>query len=104
FVGGRADRVIVVSIPDYGVTPFAKKMGRDAAATAKELDAFNAAAQEEAKKAGAKFVEITAAARAQAADPARPARGGLHPSGAMSGTWAAAALPEAVAALGAKKE
>jgi lysophospholipase L1-like esterase len=104
FAGGRADRVIVVSIPDYGVTPFAKKMGRDAATTAKELDAFNAAAQEEAKKAGARFVEITAASRVQAADPAMLAADGLHPSGAMYKTWAAAVLPEAVAALGTKKE
>jgi lysophospholipase L1-like esterase len=104
FAGGRADRVIVVSIPDYGVTPYAKKMGRDPATTATELDAFNAAAQEVAKKAGARYVEITAASRTQAADPTMLAADGLHPSGAMYRTWAEKALPEALAALGAKKE
>jgi|SRR5262245_47555102 len=103
FAGGKADRVIVVSIPDYGVTPFARGK-KDPATVAKELDQFNAVNREEAKKAGARYVEITAASRTQAADPAMLAADGLHPSGLMYRSWAAAALPEALAALGAKKE
>ena len=42
----RADRVLVLSIPDWGVTPFAFASGRDRQAIADELDAFNAAARE----------------------------------------------------------
>ncbi|MGH8078339.1 MAG: GDSL-type esterase/lipase family protein, partial [Lysobacter sp.] len=46
FTGGRADRVLVLSIPDWGVTPFAaaqfaQQQGRDDAQIARELDAFN---------------------------------------------------------------
>ena len=41
-VGGRADRVLVLSIPDWGVTPFARESGRDLRQIADELDAYNA--------------------------------------------------------------
>ena len=41
FAGGNANRVIVVSIPDWGVTPFAN--GRDRTQIAKEIDDYNAA-------------------------------------------------------------
>jgi lysophospholipase L1-like esterase len=102
--GNRADRVIVMSIPDYGPTPYVKRLGRDAARVGRELDQFNAANQAAAKAAGARYVEITAASRTQAADPAMLAADGLHPSGAMYKTWATAALPDAEAALAGKKE
>ena len=45
FAHGRSDRVLVLSIPDWGVTPFGAHVGRDADAIAGELDAYNAAAQ-----------------------------------------------------------
>src|SRR4249920_1792783 len=41
FAGGKADHVIVLSIPDWGVTPFAS--GRDRAQIAREIDEYNAA-------------------------------------------------------------
>ena len=41
--GDRADRVLVLSIPDWGVTPFAFASGRDRQAIADDLDAYNAA-------------------------------------------------------------
>ncbi|HEU5168784.1 MAG TPA: GDSL-type esterase/lipase family protein, partial [Chitinophagaceae bacterium] len=41
FAGGKADHVIVLSIPDWGVTPFAN--GRDRAQIAREIDEYNAA-------------------------------------------------------------
>src|SRR3546814_19583858 len=44
--GGRAGRVLVLSIPDWGVTPFAAREGRDGAQVAREIDAFNAAARD----------------------------------------------------------
>lgn len=95
--GGRADRVIVVSIPDWGVTPFAKD--RDAAAIAAAIDRFNAINKEETDRAGGRYVEITVASRRAKADPALVAADGLHPSGTMYAEWAAAALPAATAAL-----
>src|SRR3546814_16114806 len=39
--GGRADRVLVLSIPDWGVTPFDAREGPDGAPVAREPDAYN---------------------------------------------------------------
>jgi lysophospholipase L1-like esterase len=95
--GDKASRVVVVSIPDYGVTPFAANMDR--AKVGREIDAFNAAAAEEAKKRGAAFVDITPGSRAAATDRSLVADDGLHPSGKMYGRWAAQVLPTAGKAL-----
>ncbi|MFN8501857.1 MAG: GDSL-type esterase/lipase family protein [Kouleothrix sp.] len=97
--GGDARRVLVLSIPDWGVTPFAA--GRDAARIAAEIDAFNAIGRAEALDAGVRYVDVTAESRRAATDPALVAGDGLHPSGAMYAAWAALALPDALAALGA---
>lgn len=85
FAGGVAARVIVVSIPDWGVTPFAE--GRDRAGIAREIDLFNQIAQKEAATAGAYFVDITPESRKAATDPALTAPDNLHPSGAMYTAW-----------------
>ena len=86
FAGGDAGRVIVVSIPDWGVTPFAE--GRDRAKIAREIDQFNAINREEALRAGAKYVDITPISRRD--DPSLVAGDGLHPSGKQYGEWAKA--------------
>ncbi len=83
FAGGDAKKVIVVSIPDWGVTPFAE--GRDRAKIAREIDQFNAINREEAARAGAKWVDITPVSRGS--DPALVAGDGLHPSGKQYGEW-----------------
>ncbi|HJQ36458.1 MAG TPA: undecaprenyl-diphosphatase UppP, partial [Thermoanaerobaculia bacterium] len=76
FAGGNTRHVIVVSIPDWGVTPFAE--GRDRAKIAREIDQFNAINREEAQRAGAKWVDITPISRRN--DPSLVAGDGLHPS------------------------
>jgi undecaprenyl-diphosphatase len=83
FAGGNASHVIVVSIPDWGVTPFAE--GRDRAKIAREIDQFNAINREEAKRAGAKWVDITPISRRD--DRALVAGDGLHPSGKQYAEW-----------------
>ena len=83
FAGDDAKKVIVVSIPDWGVTPFAE--GRDRAKIGREIDHFNAIAAEEAAKRGAHFVDITPISRRP--DPALVAADGLHPSGAQYAEW-----------------
>lgn len=98
FAGDRPGRVLVLSVPDWGVTPFAK--GRDAAQVAREIDALNAMEQEEATKAGARWLDVTATSRLAATDGSLLAPDGLHPSAAMYGRWAADARPLARAALG----
>lgn len=92
--GGDVKRVIVFSIPDWGVTPFAA--GRDAAKIAAEIDAFNAVNLEETRKAGAHYVDVTPVSRQALDDGALIASDGLHPSGAMYAQWASLALPIAL--------
>lgn len=90
--GGRPARVLVLAIPDWGVTPFARDSGRDAARIAGELDAYNAAAREDVRQAGAHWVDIAPISRQH---PALLAADGLHPAAAQYGLWAEAALPQA---------
>jgi lysophospholipase L1-like esterase len=93
FAGGRADRVFVLAIPDWGTTPFAARSGRDTAAIAHELDAYNAAAARLCRERGVAFVDIAPVSRARGAEPAMLADDGLHPSAAMYAEWARLALP-----------
>lgn len=97
FAGGRPARVVVVSIPDWGVTPFAR--GRDRKKIAAEIDQFNAINHKEAIHAGARYADITAVSRHAAFDPSLIAPDGLHPSGRMYAEWLRVILPEAKAAL-----
>jgi len=97
FAGGRADHVLVLSIPDWSVTPFAAD--RDRAAIAAAVDRFNEAKRLEALRAGAAWLDITPVSRRAAADASLLADDGLHPSGSMYAEWADMALPHALAAL-----
>jgi lysophospholipase L1-like esterase len=98
FAGDVASRVIVLSIPDWGATPFAD--GRDRASIAQAIDRFNAIARDEATQAGARYVDITPISRRAGEEPALVASDGLHPSGAMYDEWARLVLPVALEALG----
>jgi lysophospholipase L1-like esterase len=95
FAGGDVTRVVVVSIPDWGVTPFAE--GRDRAAIASAIDAYNAVNREETLRAGSRYVDITAISRRP--DGSLVAADGLHPSGAQYAEWTRLILPEARAVL-----
>jgi len=100
FAGGKAGRVVVLSIPDWGVTPFARESGRDPARIAAEIVRFNAVNREETLRAGARYVDVTPVSLRAGSDPAQLVGDGLHYSGAMYGEWARLALPAASAALG----
>ena len=91
FAGGDAGRVVVLSIPDWGVTPFAARQDRDAARIARELDAYNATARGIAQRHGVAFVDITAYSRGAGATEL--ADDGLHPSAAQYAAWARVAEP-----------
>lgn len=90
------ERVVVVSIPDWGVTPFGYASERDLRQIASELDAFNAIARDEATEAGAHFVNITGISREHTG---LVASDGLHPSGAQYALWTDAIEPTVTAAL-----
>jgi len=94
----RAGRVLVLSIPDWGVTPFARDSGRDIARIASELDAYNATARQETLQLGARWVDIAPISRTR---PTLLADDGLHPSAAQYALWTEAALPAVRAMLAA---
>lgn len=99
YAGGDPGRVLVLAIPDWGVTPFAHAEGRDPAQVAAQIDAFNAVCQAQALRAGAHWVDIAPVSRARGGEAAMLAADGLHPSAAMYALWAALALPAAREAL-----
>jgi lysophospholipase L1-like esterase len=94
--GGDPSRVIVVSIPDWGVTPFAG--GSDRTRIATEIDAFNEVAERITARAGVAWVDVTTISRSET--PGLVADDGLHPSAAQYRLWVEAILPAALDALG----
>jgi len=94
FAGGKATRVMVVSIPDWGVTPFAN--GRDRRAVGRAIDRFNAINREETSHAGARYADITPVSRRAAGDASLVAADGLHPSVSMYAAWLDVILPIAL--------
>ncbi len=87
FAGHRPGHVVVLSIPDWGVTPFAAD--RDTAAIAREIDAFNAVNKAIAAAQGVHWLDITPYTRAARQDTSLVAADGLHPSGKDYARWAA---------------
>lgn len=99
FSGGRKARVFVVSIPDWGVTPFAKNYSKSPQVIASEIDAYNAAAEQITVAAGVSFTNITTDSRMASNDVSLIAADGLHPSGKMYSNWANALLPKIIAVV-----
>jgi lysophospholipase L1-like esterase len=91
YAGGDPNHVVVLSIPDWGVTPFASS--RDSEKIAVEIDQFNSVNEEESKKAGVHYVDVTPISRAAVNDPSLIAADGLHPSGKMYAKWVRQMLP-----------
>ena len=87
FAGNKSDHVIVLSIPDWGVTPFAE--GRDRKKIADEIDAFNLVCKAAAKKFNTHFIDITIAQRSDGQKEEFLAEDKLHPSGKEYAKWAA---------------
>lgn len=94
FAGGNKNKVFVVSIPDWGATPFGKNSGRNPQMIANEIDSFNAANQEITLSAGVSYTNITPTSRNASTDLSLVASDGLHPSGKMYAEWANALLPK----------
>lgn len=86
FAGGHPGHVLVVSIPDWGSTPFALGSGRDRSRISREIDQFNAVAATLCKQRGATWVNITDITRNPASANLLVADG-LHPSGQMYRLW-----------------
>ena len=85
FAGGKADHVIVLSIPDWGVTPFAA--GRDRAQIAREIDEYNGANKIISESYKVHYIDITPWTREGANDLSLIAADGLHPSAKEYKRW-----------------
>jgi lysophospholipase L1-like esterase len=91
YAGGRSRRVFVLSIPDWGVTPFAE--GRDRARIAREIDTFNAVNREESLRVAVRYVDVAPVSRLARNDASLTASDGLHPSARMYAAWVELAYP-----------
>jgi lysophospholipase L1-like esterase len=100
FAGNDPGRVIVLSIPDWGVTMFAS--GRDKEKIAREIDEYNAINRQITLARGIVWIDVTAISRLAGQDETLIAGDGLHPSGKMYTEWVRLAIPEIVKML--KKE
>jgi lysophospholipase L1-like esterase len=93
--GARATRVLGVSIPDWGVTPFARQDARAPQAIATAIDQFNALARARVLRAGAAWVDVTGASRGAGQTPGQLCADGLHPGPAQYARWVDGALLQA---------
>jgi lysophospholipase L1-like esterase len=82
--GGDKSKVFVVSIPDYGFTPFGKEKQ---SAISNALNEFNHVNKSITEKNGVRYFNITDISRQGLEDTTLVADDGLHPSGKMYGQW-----------------
>jgi lysophospholipase L1-like esterase len=84
FAGGKKERVFIVSIPDYGYTPFGKN---NQASISAQITAFNAVNKQVSDSLGLKYYNITPISQRGLAEPDLVAGDGLHPSAKMYKEW-----------------
>ncbi|WP_252737030.1 SGNH/GDSL hydrolase family protein [Reichenbachiella agariperforans] len=89
--GGEPKRVVVLSIPDYGVTPFGQSA--DPERIAGEIDEYNRMKKQMTENKGVIFFDITEISREAKSNPSLIAVDGLHPSGQMYARWVETVLP-----------
>ncbi len=93
--GDDPDNVFIVSIPDWGVTPFAQQQGRDPGIIAEEINFYNSINQDMAKRKGLEYINITDISREASNNSEYLADDGLHPSGKMYKAWVERIFPVA---------
>jgi lysophospholipase L1-like esterase len=87
FARGNKAQVIVLSIPDWGVTPFAISKGVNPAKVANEIDEYNETKKAICAKNGVKYIDITAEYRIAGALPEGVVADELHPSSLIYKSW-----------------
>jgi lysophospholipase L1-like esterase len=99
FANGNKAGVFVVSIPDWGLTPYGLESGRDIPAVSSDIDAFNAINKEETLLQGISYTDITPGSRLVVSDKELVASDGLHPSAKMYQEWAGQLAPALIKVL-----
>lgn len=87
FAGNLPDHVFVLSIPDWGVTPFARDNDKDSQKVANEIDDYNQAKKQVCEQYGVKYIDITEEYRQIGGKPEMVAGDQLHPSGLVYQSW-----------------
>ncbi|MBL0144864.1 MAG: SGNH/GDSL hydrolase family protein [Chitinophagaceae bacterium] len=86
FANNKPNNVFVLSIPDWGVTPFAE--GRDRKKITEEIDAYNLVCKTAAQKFNTHYIDITIAHRLDGSKEDFLATDKLHPNGKEYKKWA----------------
>jgi len=86
FAGNKKEHVIVLSIPDWGATPYAEN--RDRKQITKKINEFNICNKQIADSLGIHYINITAGSHLSITDKSLIASDGLHPSGKEYTRWA----------------
>lgn len=98
FNGGNPGGVVVLSIPDWSVTPFAESRNR--VKISREIDQFNDANRRLSSGAGIQYVDITSLTRQVGSEAVYLADDCLHPSARMYTAWVERLLPVVLTAIG----
>lgn len=85
-IGGDGDKVVVVTIPDYGVTPFAQAFNPEKISN--EIDKYNLIAEKYAKDYKTRFIDINPISKAAKEDNSLLTTDLLHPSAKQYKMWA----------------
>jgi lysophospholipase L1-like esterase len=101
FAGNDPNHVLVVSIPDYGVTPFAAE--KNPRKISEEIDRYNAISKKITEAAGVQYFNITPISRKAARDESLMAADQLHPSGKMYRMWVESFIGEVRAMMAKNK-
>lgn len=88
FAEGNPKHVVVISIPDWGVTPFGLTSGRDLVANAQAIDSFNAVKKSISESMGVFYIDITEDYRSIGSQEEMVVEDLLHPSGLVYNRWA----------------
>lgn len=88
YANGNRNHVFVISIPDWGVTPFGHNDARGEKTIGEQIDQYNSVNRYQALQAGVHYIDITPGSRLAKTDAALLAGDGLHPSGKMYAAWA----------------
>lgn len=86
YAGNNVNHVFILSIPDWGATPFAE--GRNRNQIAKEIDEFNEVAKKLAANYKTHYIDITPGTREASNNNSLLADDKLHPSGKEYFRWA----------------
>jgi lysophospholipase L1-like esterase len=91
---GRKDRLVVVTIPDFGVTPTGHNYGRGRNIS-EGIAAFNRIITDESIKRGLPVVDIFGLSKEMGRNPSFVAPDGLHPSAKEYAEWEKLIFPQA---------